>query len=296
MTTLGLDVRPGLTRAVLADPRGVVLAHSSHTSQQHDGVAAVADVLQQTRSTDAQAPKMALGVATWLPAQTLPETLSSGVARLGLDNPVAIGAGAATVLAEAWCGAASGARDVVAFNLGEHVTSGALANGTLLRGSSGEAGSIAWLAINPVERDDYRRYGGLEAEVGAAGIVRRVVWRVKSGDHSTIVEAVDGDLSRITANQVLDFARSGDGVCVSVIRDTVKYVGMAVANLVTTLDPECVVFGGTLAASGPQMLEAIRIELGRRLRPAHVARLKLVQSTLGEDAVALGAARLAMLS
>ena len=39
---------------------------------------------------------------------------------------------------------------------------------------------------------------------------------------------VGGDLSRITADDVFEAARVGDGVCISVIRDTANYVGMAV--------------------------------------------------------------------
>ena len=37
--------------------------------------------------------------------------------------------------------------------------------------------SVAWLAMNPVEREDYRRYGGLEAEIASAGIVLRAISR-----------------------------------------------------------------------------------------------------------------------
>ena len=57
------------------------------------------------------------------------------------------------------------------------------------------AASIAWLALNPVEREDYRKIGCLEAEVAAAGIVRRLIWRIKAGDRSRVADAVGGDLS-----------------------------------------------------------------------------------------------------
>ncbi len=77
------------------------------------------------------------------------------------------------------------------------------------------------------------------------------------------------------------------------LRDTANYVGMAVANLATILDPEVIVLGGTIAASGDLMLEAIRLECSRRLRPAQTERVRIVLSTLGVDAVAIGAARAA---
>ncbi|MCI0433434.1 MAG: ROK family protein, partial [Gemmatimonadetes bacterium] len=154
---------------------------------------------------------------------------------------------------------------------------------------------IAWLAVNPVERDDYRRYGGLEAEISAAGIVRRFVWRVKAGDHSTVEAQVAGDFSLITVDHIVHAAREGDGLCVSVVRDTVKYAGLAVANLATILDPECIVLGGLLAASATMMLDPVRLECQRRLRPAHADRLRVVAATLGADAGAVGAARAALL-
>jgi predicted NBD/HSP70 family sugar kinase len=70
---------------------------------------------------------------------------------------------------------------------------------------------------------------------------------------------------------------------------------MAISNLATVLDPECVVLSGTLATSGDMMLDAIRVECSRRLRPAQAERIRIVLSTLGVDAAAIGAARAAAL-
>ena len=88
-----------------------------------------------------------------------------------------------------------------------------------------------WPSI-PVEREDYRRLGWLEAEIGAAGIVRRLVWRIKSGDRSRVLEMAGGDIAAITCSRSSTRARNGDGVSISVVRDTARYIGMAVANLV----------------------------------------------------------------
>ena len=82
------------------------------------------------------------------------------------------------------------------------------------------------------------------------GIVRRLVWRIKSGDRSSGVEQAGGDLNRISAEKVFQGARAGDGVSISVIRDTAKYIGMAVSNLATMFDPDAIVLGGMIAASG----------------------------------------------
>ena len=83
----------------------------------------------------------------------------------GLRRPTLVSAGIAAVVAEQWCGAARGLANVVALSAGEHVTSGIILDGEPWPGAHGLAGSVGWLSLNPVEREDYRRLGGLEAEV-----------------------------------------------------------------------------------------------------------------------------------
>jgi len=182
-------------------------------------------------------------------------------------------------------------KQVISFSIAEHVSAGVLIDGKAWRGAHGLASSVGWLAVNPVEREDYRRLGALEAEVAAAGIVRRFVWRIKSGDESRVADQVKGDFSKIAAADILQGARDGDGVSISVVRDTAKYTGMAVANLVTMFDPEMVVLGGIIASSGDILLEAIRTETSRRLMPEQNEKVRIELSTLGENAVAIGAAR-----
>jgi glucokinase len=292
MTSVGVDFGEGQVTAVAADPSGQILARATKPAKR-DLTAAARGALREVRPPGAGPGRV--GVTIPFHADELSSALTAVVSEETGAVPVPVREGHALVLAETWCGAARGVEDVIAFAIGEHVTAGIMIAGTLLKGTNGHAGSVAWLALNPVEREDYRRYGGLEAEVAAASIVRRLVWRVKSGDRSAVVDRVHGDLARLTAGDILSAARAGDGVCISVVRDTAKYVGMAVANLAAIVDPTCVVLGGTLASSGDLMLEAIRTEYSRRLGPAPAERIRLVLSTLGVEASALGAARAAAL-
>ena len=288
--TVGIDLSDSQVRAVAVSADGVVSARFDRPGSATDlaqTVRAARKALKGTVGADAR-----IGVATLQPGDELTDEIR---ALLSEGAPVMLSAGAACALAESWCGAAVGARDIATLRIGRHVTAGAMVDGKLLRGAHGAAASVAWLAVNPVERDDYRRFGGLESEVSAAGIVRRFVWRVKAGDRSAVEAQVGGDLARVTIEDVLSGARANDGVCVSVVRDTIKYVGLAVANLATILDPECIVLGGTLVSAGPMVLDGVRQECRRRLQPAHAERLHIVLSSLGEDAAALGAARAALL-
>ena len=202
--------------------------------------------------------------------------------------------GTAAAVAEAWVGAARNARDLAFFAVADHAIAGIVRDGAPVLGVGRRAASsIAWLALNPVEREDYRKIGCLEAEVAAAGIVRRLIWRIKAGDHSRVADAVGGDLAGITADHVLNAARDGDGVSVSVVRDTAKYLGMAAANLVIVSDPEKLVLGGIMATAADLLFEPVRAELARRLPRPMMGALALAPAALGADAAAIGAARLA---
>jgi glucokinase len=124
--------------------------------------------------------------------------------------------------------------------------------------------------------------------------VRRLVWRIKAGDRSHVLEMAGGDMSAITLDHVLTGARSGDGVAISVVRDTVKYLGMAISNLAATVDPEIIVLGGTVHAAGDLLLEPIRHECARRMSPLMYRNVRIELGTLGADAPAIGAAHRAL--
>ena len=227
-----------------------------------------------------------------------PDTVDANTAAQGLTSagPVSVvGAGAAAVVAEAWVGAAAGARNAVCLWVGDTVVAGLLLEGRPWAGTHGLAGAAGWLALNPVERQDYRKFGSLAAEVSISGIARRLAWRIQAGDHSAVLERA-GDLDPITATHVFDAARAGDGVSISVVRETARYIVMAVSNLPVVIDPEVLVISGPAAAAGDLMIHPIRQECARRLPPAMVEGFRCEISPLGANAIPIGAARLAVLS
>ncbi|MCC7416728.1 MAG: ROK family protein [Acidobacteria bacterium] len=286
---IGLELRDAGALALVASPDGEVVRRAAVAGS--DVAAAAFDALDRIGAASvAGAP---VGVATAM------GDAAAGVAALdrlrgrGLAIGSPVGAGAAAALAESWIGAARGREDVVLFSAGEHPVGGIVRRGVPIDGARGRAASVAWLALNPVEREDYRKAGCLEAEVGAAGIVRRLLWRIKAGDRSRAQEMAGGELSAITLDHLLDAARQNDGVAFSVVRDTARYLGMAAANLVAIADPETLVLGGLMASAADLFLDPVRVEIGRRLPAPMLDALTIVPSAIGADAAAIGAARLA---
>jgi len=273
----GIDVMARQARVAAVDGQGSLLAAASHSGS--DAAAALRVALDATKQ-----PDTVIGIAS-------DDAAVSGFApesRGGIFHTKE-----ALVTAEAWVGAAKEARNAVCLWLGDRVLAAMLLNGAFWGGAHGLAGHAAWLALNPVERQDYRKYGSFAAEVNDQGIARRLAWRVQAGDESIVVERAGG-LHAIAANHVFEGARESDGVALSVVRDTARYIAMAAANLAIAVDPELVVIGGPITSAADLLHDALRQDFDRRLPPAMVSRVRCEFSSLGENAIAIGAARLAM--
>jgi len=280
---VGVELGERHLRAVVVDDGGNAVAAEGRDARSVDA-ATLSEAVAAAASAAGLAAPFTVGVAAFDPAS---EAIRDIAGSLPLFH-----AGAAAVAAEAWRGAARGARCAVALVVGEHTAAGVLVEGVVWRGAHGLAGSASWLALNPVERQDYRRMGCFEAEASGPGVARRLAWRVESGDQSSVV-ARAGSLSAVTATHVFDAARDDDGVAISVVRDTARYIGMAVANLAAIVDPEVVVLCGAIAEAGDLLLEPIRQETLRRVSPTLASALRIELSSLGPSVIAIGAARLA---
>jgi predicted NBD/HSP70 family sugar kinase len=289
---LGVEVREDAVLAVAADENGTITRRARHDGADASSASAA------VRAALADVSPSSIGVAVRDPLEQIVADVVTAVSAAAGHSGSAriVTRGCSVALGESWHGAAKNAPQVVALTASDSVYSGLVVNGVPFEGAHGLAGAAAWLALNPVEREDYRRFGSLEAEIGAAGIVRRLVWRIKSGDQSRVLDMAGGDLAAIKVHHIFDAARNGDGVSISVVRDTARYIGMAVANLVAIADPDVVVVGGLIADAADQLLPPAQAEAIRRLPKNMAESLKICAATLGDDSGPLGAARAAMIA
>jgi len=280
----GLEVRPSFVYAVAADDDGQVIARARRNGATAETALEAIDALG---ISDIRALGIAAGHVREPAFTDVIQRLESTVLpRVWRSSP-----GAAMALAESWRGAARGSRHLVVMTADDTLHAGIILNDVLYEGAHGQAGAVSWMSPNPVDRDDYRRIGGFEAEIGGPGIVRRLIARIKSGDASSALEMAGGDVNAVTVSNVFDAARAVDPVAESVVRDITRYIGMAVVNFVTILDPEVVVLGGIFADAGDLLLEPVRADVARRIGEGLAGSVRVVAATLGPDGVALGAAR-----
>jgi glucokinase len=179
------------------------------------------------------------------------------------------------VLGEAWRGAARGCTDVVFLAVGTGIGAGILSHGRLVRGSGGIAGAVGWFALDPRWREDYGCVGGFEAEAAGPALARR--------------------FGAGSAEDVAAAARRGDPAAQRAVDETVEWLAMGVANLISALNPQVVVLGGGLMQASDLFLEPVRQAVRRWAQPIAVEQCRIEPTALGEDAALFGAARLAFL-
>jgi glucokinase len=197
----------------------------------------------------------------------------------------------AAALGELTYGAGRGARTMLLFTLGTGIGGGVVIEGRLHLGPLGGAGELGHQTIVPDgPLCGCGNYGCLEAVASAPALTAEGVRVMRAGLAPHLHELVSGDASRITPREM---ALSNDLAVVQAIRRVATYLGMGVANMVTALHPDLVVFGGGMAALGDRLIDPVREEVQRRVRMFPVTDLRIERSTLEDRAGLLGAVALA---
>lgn len=193
-------------------------------------------------------------------------------------------------LGEWWRGAAQGGRNVVGLTIGTGIGGGIVLDGRLFHGSSDVAGEIGHTTIDSTGR--YCRcgnYGCLEAYASGPAIALRAREALERDEVSMLHKMVDGKLELLTAATVYEAANHGDALALEVVRDTAKFLGTGVANLLNVLNPDVVVITGGVTRAGDRLFEPLRAEVKRRaFRPA-VAACRIVPGKLEGTAGMVGA-------
>ncbi|MCG7206458.1 MULTISPECIES: ROK family transcriptional regulator [Streptomyces] len=204
---------------------------------------------------------------------------------LHLDNPLR-----ACAVAEQWFGAARGRGDAVVVNLGTGVGAGLALGGGLHRGVSNSAGEWGHTTLVLDGRPCHcGNQGCVETYVGAPGIMLNL--RETSPDSPLLRPDDQTATIEALARGVAD----GDPVAVQVVRDTARYIGAGVANLVNLLNPELVVLSSWVARRlGEPLLDEVREAVRRHALGRPFAATEIVLSPIPSDPVCLGAATFAL--
>jgi glucokinase len=132
-------------------------------------------------------------------------------------------------------------------------------------------------------------YGCLEAYASGPNIAERARERIAGEENSVLANLVGGQLDKITAATVYEAANAGDEAALDVVKETARFLGAGVANLLNVFNPDVVVIAGGVTDAGDALFEPLRAEARRRaFKPAYDA-CRIVPGSLKGTAGVAGA-------
>lgn len=174
------------------------------------------------------------------------------------------------VIGEGWRSAGQGVDDLVFIALGTGIGQGIMLGGKLIRGASGAAGEIGYLPLcaDPFT-EQAKSVGAFESAAGSRAMLH--LYEEKGGECKTVRE-------------LFERAEEGEPKAAEVLDEVSSRLALGVAATAALIDPEKVIFGGSIGGR-PELLERIG-----RILPQCTRRPPSVEaSSLGSRAGIVGA-------
>ena len=213
--------------------------------------------------------------------------------RLGLPTSLDNDANLAA-LAEHRFGAARGATNVVMLTIGTGIGGGLIIDGRPYSGSSGAGGEMGHIVIDqdgPPCNGNCPNRGCVEALASGTALAREGRAAAEREPDSVLGRA-RAEGREIGGPEIVAAARAGDRASVEVLALVGRRLGVALAGLANTFDPDVIVLGGGVMDAGDLLLDPARAELQRRaLSPQNEVPVRA--AALGPEAGMIGAAMLA---
>jgi len=198
-------------------------------------------------------------------------------------------------LAECRFGAGKDFSEVIYIGIGTGIASGIFNKRQLIFGATNGAGELGHITIDPQgPQCPCGNQGCLQQLATAPFIEQEARKLLRSGMNSSIYPNAQFDLRLITAADICRNADLGDDLCRQAVHRAASALGIAMANLVNTLNPEAFILGGPVPGSCDYFIEvATQVMMQRALSPLN-NNVKVLKATTNHLGGALGAAHFAL--
>ncbi len=192
-------------------------------------------------------------------------------------------------LAEHHYGAAREARTCVFLDAGYGVGGAMIVDGDLYRGVHGAAGEVGHNTVEPGgPLCSCGNHGCLEVFASSSGLEARIREALAAGRASSLAMVVPQER---TPEEVAIAAAAGDTLAGELLERAATYLGLAVANMVDTWDPELVVLSGPVIRAG-DMLDRLLAATQRSVLETARARVRVLPAAITANVKIIGAATL----
>jgi len=294
---LGISLLPPLARVLVLDLQGAVLKEVREPVSWNHGRAGLLDPLKRAvrrslKEWPAGRPR-AIGAGLALPGRWDKErgvSLAYPRVRAWKDVPiramieewtrcpaVLIGYGPALAAAEQSRRPLPEPRHLISVEAADNIAMGAVANGALVEGASGNAGELGHIQVGAAGPVCYCGNAGcLEALATCSSVVEEM-------------KQSDAAPSPITYESVVGLAREGDLFCARTLGRAARALGAGLAVVLNLFNPEVLVLNGRFFEAGDLVMAPLLASLHERALSSKTAPLTIERSTLGGPAAALGA-------
>jgi glucokinase len=193
----------------------------------------------------------------------------------------------AAAFGERVVGAGRGFRNFVLLTLGTGIGGGIIHQGELLEMSA----EIGHMSINSeAEKCPCGNFGCLENYASARAMISKAVSMIEKGAESILKECCKGSIYKMTPEDIYKAALDGDTLSREILREAGRYLGVGLANVINVMSPEAIILtGGLVGAWTIYVQEAIR-EASRRAYKDLFDSVKIIPSSLADNAGIVGAA------
>jgi glucokinase len=132
--------------------------------------------------------------------------------------------------------------------------------------------------------------GCIEAIASGTGIARLAMQKVNNCENTSLKK-----YEKITAKEVFFEAEQGDRLAKDIVDNSLTYLGVSIANLITLFDPQIVIIGGGVAKTGDYFFNKIRSIVKEKGFYPSKEFCKIVPSTLDGNSGVIGAIALAII-
>jgi len=195
----------------------------------------------------------------------------------------------ASAICENWLGACKDDSNFVCVNIKSGIGAGIFAGGKPYRGAAGSAGEVGHIVVDENgPRCGCGNYGCLETIASTGRIIEKARRMVGKGVASGLSRI--GNAEDIRLDDIARAARAGDETAKELLNEAAGYLGIALSNLVNTLNPSKIVLGKDFTVYGDLVMETIRGVVDRKALKRPAAGVEIIASEMGERVSTLGAA------
>ena len=183
------------------------------------------------------------------------------------------------------------------WTLGTGVGGGIVLNGQVWEGAHSHAAECGHMVFQQEggPRSDHGIHGSVELYAGSKGLLRRCKEALAAGAKSSLRVRIENQ-ETITPIVIAEEAKAGDGLADRLIMETAVYLAIGTVNIMHTLNPAMVLFGGAMTFDqhnselGRRFIARVQSEVKARAFPIPAQRTIIDYASLGGDAGFIGSA------